>query len=127
MLILYNADINITDNYKSTALMYAANSSTNIITLLAEYGADINAQNLDDKTALMYNILNSADVNMINLFISLGSDINIQDIHGYSALMYASILDYRNLAEILIENGADVNKRNNYNMFKSHRYCTLLV
>ena len=29
--------------------------------------------------------------------------------------MYSAVLDYRNFAEIFIKNGADVNKRNNYN------------
>ena len=115
MLIWYNADVNITDNYKSTALMYASNGDSSIIKLLIESGADVNAQNLDGKTAIMYNVLNTADVNTIDTFISLGADLNIQDIHGYSVLMYASILDYKNLVTMFIENGANVNKRNNYN------------
>ena len=94
MLIWYNADVNITDNYKSTALMYASNGDSSIIKLLIESGADVNT---------------------IDTFISLGADLNIQDIHGYSVLMYASILDYKNLVTMFIENGANVNKRNNYN------------
>ncbi|MBE9045074.1 ankyrin repeat domain-containing protein [Pleurocapsales cyanobacterium LEGE 10410] len=91
--------------------------------LLIEYGADVNAPDISEKTPLFYAISNMSsnkygayfarkkrknDLEIIKLLIDRGADINYKN---HSLLDYALRYDLTDAAQILIDRGADVNAR----------------
>ncbi|MBQ7593986.1 MAG: ankyrin repeat domain-containing protein [Synergistaceae bacterium] len=58
------------------------------IKLLAEAGLDVNSQDNNGKTALMYAAEYSEPFKRIQELIACGADVNIQDNNGRTALMY---------------------------------------
>lgn len=138
VLIDYGANINIKDNEGRTALMYAAYShSSKCIELLMKNKADINDRDKNGSTPLMYACFNSNEDNfgtlnpeVAEMLIKYGSDINSHDNYGNTALLYAVMMardtlyhvkdennkDYKNIYDtikLLIDNGANVNVKNN--------------
>ena len=77
--------------------------------------ADVNVQDKDGKTALMY----ASDYSQMKFLLDHGADVNIQDKDGKTALMYESASDQggysmmcpRNYSQMqsLLDHGADVN------------------
>ena len=59
----------------------------------------------------------------VEMLISLGVDVNVADECGYTALMMASKEGYRSIVELLIKNGADVNKQSYGLYYNSLRYA----
>ena len=103
MLLNAGANIELKDQYGNTPIMtIRRNTSREIISLIAQYGANTNATNKSEQTALMeatrYNNLVA-----INALIESGADAQTKDAYGNSALDFA-----RNKAikEVLIAYGA---------------------
>lgn len=127
-LIQKGANINIQDNFGSTALMYAADNDK-FCNLLIENGADTNIKDNNGETALMAAVLeNNYDV--CELLIDNGVDINIQSNNieeydnnlnlnievlkykiGETALMFAIEHNYYEICNLLLENNANLNLR----------------
>lgn len=78
-------------------------------TLIAA-GADLNAKDKIDETALMA-ATNYGHVNIAKALIAAGADVNAKDDKGVTALMYASINGRVDAADALIAAGADVNAK----------------
>ncbi|MGN1308837.1 MAG: ankyrin repeat domain-containing protein, partial [Akkermansia sp.] len=112
------------------ALMSAAEAGrSDFARLLLEHGADINAKDNSDKTALMYaagwvstereyyisEILleKGSDVNVSKILLEKGADVNAKDSSGQTALMFASSKKHVDLVELLLEKSADVRIKNN--------------
>jgi len=92
-------------------------SNPQIVTLLIDAGADINAENGDCQTPLM-TAAASGDVEMAGLLVESGANVNISNnCQGveYSmpatALIAASWYWHSDVAQLLIEAGSDVNFR----------------
>ena len=91
------------------------------ICILSYYSSqiDINAKDIDGKTALHYAIqVKSKDI--IDFLISNGADINARDNDGSTVLHYASELNSKDIIEFLISKGADINARDNRGMTPLH-------
>lgn len=108
------------DWFGGTVLMWAAarNKHPEIITALLQAGADVNAQNIRDHTALIwaagYNE-NPKVTEVIKLLIQAGADVNARADNGETALMWATKNNF-NSAEIiatLLRAGADASIKNN--------------
>jgi len=90
-------DINYRNEQGWTGLMIACRnsntySSTAIVELLLEFGADVNICNNDCNTALMYcmnNLSNDSNIDTMNLLLKYNADINIINANNYSVLSYA--------------------------------------
>jgi serine/threonine protein kinase len=82
------------------------NQNQEIVKLLIEKGADVNAQDHSDETALMH----TNELKIAKLLIEKGADVNIQDANGRTALMHTI---NKEIAKLLIEKGADVNMQGN--------------
>ena len=63
---------------------------------LIEIGADVNAQDDYDMTALMW-AANEGYTEIVELLIDAGADVNLQDEYGWTALMVAANTEIREL------------------------------
>ena len=136
VLLKFNADIegrfseateDMDDEFEDDDLCYsrgctslfiaAASGDLEIMRLLLEKGAQVNACDKEHCTPLMIASKNS-HVNVVKLLIEREADLALQDQDGKTAIHYAVEKDYRDcnsdeILSCLIENGADVNVRSN--------------
>ena len=86
-----------------------------IINILLEKGADINAKDNYGRTPLMHAIQYGCSEEVIKILLEKGADINAKDNYGWTPLMYA--IQYgcsEEVIKILLEKGADINAKDNY-------------
>lgn len=82
-----------------------------VVRVLLNAGADIEAQDDDGCTALMYAAAGKEKIDIMKALLDAGADVEVEDECGYTALLTA--IDENNVegVRILIAAGADVNKR----------------
>lgn len=90
-LLVQGLDVNITDEYGQTPLMYAAtgNEDPDVITVLIDVGAEVNAQTLAGWTALMYAVRDNPNPDVAQRLLDLGSDVDLENGDRLQALDYA--------------------------------------
>ena len=81
--------------------------------LLLEAGADVNTQDDDGGTALMYAVRFQGHLPHMKLLLEAGANVNAQDAHGVTALMYALKQDTLPHMKLLLKAGANVNAQDN--------------
>ena len=108
-LIDNGADVNLKNNGGMTALMSASDVSHELIELLIKSGARVNEVDDNGKSALMYAIISSSDIEVVKFLIDNGANVNLKSNDGETALMNAYIRGNKELVELLINSGADVN------------------
>jgi len=105
MLLKAGADVNIRNNQDQTALIIACmNLDEPRIKSLLKYKPNMNIEDYNKKTALMYLLDKEANISIIKKCIDAGADINTQGEGGYTPLMHviehhgieviASLLEY---------------------------------
>jgi uncharacterized protein len=107
------ADVRVTDAHRRTALMAAMNNSlanVKLVSALVDGGADINAQDEDGWTALMWGVLNLKDESAAYL-MDHGADVNAKSTTGKTVLMIAAEKCHPDMATVLLNHGARVNER----------------
>ncbi len=108
--LIKNSGVNTRDERGSTPLMYAAAfGSLDAMQALTAAGADVNAKNAFDSTALL---ACTTDLAKVRFLIAKGADVNAQSKPGRTALITAA--GYSGGAEVvklLIDKGAKVNVR----------------
>lgn len=141
--LIEKVDINNHYGNGNTLLTLASyHGNSDIIDLLIENGADLDAKNKDGVTALMIssnegyvdiikNLLkNSASINIqdnkgftvifhaeqqicvIDLLVKNGANLDIKDKHGNTALIFAARKGQKDIIELLIKYGANINIQN---------------
>ncbi len=95
-----------------------------IIDLLIEHGADINIKGKKGYTALHWAAIGIGNPGLVKLLISKGADVNATNDDGYTPLHTSVENGARKIAEILLDNGADIHARtsigaNDYPVLKS--------
>ena len=116
---LLNAGANpdISDNYDLTGLHYAAYLDCNkeVLQAIIDHGADVNATNKNNHTALMF-ACNNSNEDAINMLLNAGTDPTIGDINGDTCLHAAVGQNCtKEVIEEIINHGADVNATNKNN------------
>ncbi len=114
-----NNDLMYKDIRGRTTLMYAitdnnANDLKNVemLNYLLQNKVDINAQDKEGKTALMFAVTKRCP-SAVEFLLKNGADINIQDNAGNTALMYAVSGDFMyDYLNYLFEYHADINLKN---------------
>jgi ankyrin repeat protein len=113
--LLISAGANLNDQsgpYNRTALLCAISQPNKE---LAQYlilkGADVNVGDRNGVTAIICAAeREGSDLNhIINILISYGADVNVRDCMGTTSLMHAARNGNKNLVELLISNGVDIN------------------
>ncbi len=98
---------------KNTPLIEAAyhNDNKEVISLLLDYGAEIDEENDLGRTALMKAVQTKEDTEFIEFLIDNGADINKEDDGGATPLLWAVARnENEEIIKLLIESGANVNK-----------------
>lgn len=112
----------LSDGFNNSPLLMASMIEfKDSIQMLINNGADINQQNNENKTALIYAVLNN-NIDIVEILISNGANINLQDNLGFTALMYASKEGKIDMVKILLQNGANPNITN-YNITTALMYA----
>ncbi|MDT8398193.1 MAG: ankyrin repeat domain-containing protein [Pseudomonadales bacterium] len=88
----------------------ASGSRAHALTMISE-GTDVNAQQADGTTALLYAI-HQGDEELVAALIEAGADVNHSNLYGASALFEAAVLGSSSIIEMLLDKGADANWRN---------------
>ncbi|MFC1781686.1 ankyrin repeat domain-containing protein, partial [Planctomycetota bacterium] len=105
-LISKGADVNITDQWGQTTLVIAQQrGNTEIIELLRKHGAE----DAEPPTNPLHEAAEAGDIEQIKQLISEGAEIDLRDNRGNTPLYNAAANGRLEVAELLIENGADVN------------------
>ena len=82
------------------------------VDMLIKLGVDVNTNDMDEKTALMFaSCYGHKDI--VELLVSNGADVNQKDHDRWTALMFASFGGHKEIIEFLVSRGADINQKNN--------------
>lgn len=104
-----NLNVNVKQNKTQNHILLEAvpnNNLEGVKSALAK-GADVNATNPADITALMLAAFNG-NLDIFNTLLDADADINRLSGEGETALMMASLNGHLEIAKILIEKGADI-------------------
>ncbi len=127
--LMLGAEVDGTDRYGQTALMFAARGWTiwyavikgmdpvggehlKIAELLLENGADVNERDNEGYTALMVAV-DADNLKMVEFLLEKDAAVGERDWFGYTALMLAAKEGHLKIAELLLASDADVNIKNN--------------
>jgi len=108
--LVKNSNVNLKDQRDSTPLMYAAAyGSLDALKLLLDAGAEVNAKNTFDVTALLWC---ARDLAKVRLLVDKGANVNAQSKQGRTPLLVAAAHDGNSqTVKLLIEKGADISAR----------------
>ena len=113
-ILIHSTSVNIDaeDEYRSTALIYAAKAgNVDMCRELLDMGANVNAEDAFSHTSLL-EASRSGHYEVTKVLLDGGADVDARDF-GETALMWASEAGHENIVKLLIERGADVNARSN--------------
>jgi hypothetical protein len=116
LLVEKGADLQLTDNDGRDVLVYAIspdNINPAIIKYLVEKGADVNKHYKYGNTILMLVVGKNYPADVLQAIIKKQRDINAANDSGETAVMYAVYYVCPEALEMLLKNGADVNRRTN--------------
>lgn len=104
--IAKGADVNKIHHGRYPLYLAIRNSSSGMVKLLLQHGADSNLVNHEDfgKTPLMYAV-EKGDMKIIKILVEHGADVNARDVEGETALDYVEKDDYE-LRNYLVDHGA---------------------
>lgn len=109
ILLKAGADVDAKEFIHSNTALHLASQGgfEEVVPILVEHGADINTRERDGRTALHF----AKTANIAEYFLEAGADIEATDRLGYTALHIASEAGLKDVVSVLIQRGADVNKR----------------
>ena len=116
-IIMSGVDINVRDEDGRTALMHAVlaeEADVDFIESLISLGADVNASDRDQEWTAMHFTARDQRFELIKALINNGAHIDPIDIFGNTPLWRCvmSASPNQEIANLLLKNGADPNKKN---------------
>ena len=88
-----------------------AKSDLELVRILIEGGADVNARDTFGEPVL-HAAITEGDAGMVSLLVDAGAKVNASDTFGEPALHRAILKGDRNIVRILVDAGADINATN---------------
>ena len=108
-----NIDINVCNDFLETAFTVACKFSRfKMASDILNKGADMNHQGINKNTMLMTSCFEGNKI-VFDYLMGLKSDIFLKNINGSSAFFIACNFSHLDLAKALLENGYDINTRDN--------------
>lgn len=119
-LLTQDVDVNAKDEFFGrTVLMYAATGGyIDVVRVLLEKGADVNAQDNIGMTALMWAVYDSYDTMSeghaatVRALLDSGANVNVKENNGEMALMIAVYKRNISAIQLLLASGADADAKN---------------
>jgi ankyrin repeat protein len=113
-LIKHGADVNtyVGLECKLPVLYYAAASgNTQIVAALLRSGADCNARvrHVDDGMTSLHVACIGGHLEVVSQLIAAGANVNVKCSAGYTPLWHAIVHGFRDITNVLLNNGSDVN------------------
>lgn len=112
LLLANKADVNARDNSQSTPLHQAAaapGEHADLLQLLISHKSDVNAADTNGLTPLHYAAL-ADNGKAVKLLLTNGAHPDVRErVDGNTPLIIATGKGYKDVAEVLLANGADVN------------------
>lgn len=103
MLLKQKIDVNIQDDYKDTALIFASQKGlTNIVKELIVHGADINIKGNSDKTALLH-ATREGHTNVVKVLLENNANQKIKDDCGNTPLSIAKSYRRDEIIKLLLQ------------------------
>ena len=118
VLLNAEADSNVTDVMGVTWIHHAVHGGCSKETLQAiiDHGADVNATNKNNETALM-GACGKGNTDAIDVLLNAGADSNVTNVAGATWIHYAVIGGCsKETLHAIIDHGADTNATNKYNV-----------
>lgn len=104
-LITNGADINAKNRQSMSPLYYAClEKKTDVVQMLVQHGADVNTQ-----PSALLRIAMNGDRDLVQILLTAGADVDVLE-SGGTPLQQACYNGHVDVAEILIQHGADPNK-----------------
>ena len=101
------------DHRKDSALMWATRKGhSEVVKILLQNGADVNAKNLYGTTALMWSARKGYP-EVAEILLQSGAEVNDTNNYGSTALLWAAKYGNIEMIEVLLNNGANVNAKAN--------------
>ena len=95
-----------------TSLHYAAGNGTDVITVLIDNGAEVDARDDRGFTPLRYAAGSSDDPRVLRTLINAGANVNVQNLNGSTPLSMAAQFNKNpEIVRVLINAGAKLNTR----------------
>ena len=114
LLLKLKADLSIAniDGYTSLHFAAVADCSADTVLQIIEYGADVNAVDKRNRTALLLSCLNVNSCSIVKILLAAGADPIIADDEGFSCL-HAAIYGHcsKETLQALIDHGADIDAK----------------
>lgn len=104
-LVQAGASVNELQRYGKTILMIAVERGSNVLQLLIENGASLDATDNRLKTATMY-AASMGHVSSLDQLVQAGANLNLIDEQGQTALMMAAEAGHASCIECLMKGGA---------------------
>lgn len=111
---VYGSNINQQKHFKDKCKLFEAVIKNNIarIELLINEGCDLNIRDQDGFTPLILAIATKKNIKVVKLLLTANSiDVNIRDKNGRNPLIWAASKGVYDIAQLLIDKGADLNLR----------------
>lgn len=96
-------------------MVAAARGMLPFVRELLARGADVQAEDLDNWTALL-NAAKSGHTDVVRLLIDHGADIDHRDMGGWTSLMWSAYYGHTEIARILLDKGADIFAHGNFHL-----------
>ncbi|XP_062583229.1 uncharacterized protein LOC134245000 [Saccostrea cucullata] len=109
-LLHSNADPNLCDYKGDTPVLIAAKRNGPSVLKLLLCNIDINHQNIEKQTVLMF-VSQFGHLELTEELIALKANVNAQDVHGFSSLIFAAKNGHIDVVRILVESCADINTK----------------
>jgi ankyrin repeat protein len=93
---------------KTPLHLAARRGHEDLLVLLLEYGAKINARTIHGDTPLLHAVRIEGNSSVVQILLNHGADVSTADKNGYTPLFLAVINGHGEIARLLVENGARV-------------------